>query len=293
MTFNGDVQYFQVTNNLVHDNNNIGIDAIGFEQVSHVLFTDQACDGLISGNQIYNISSATNPAYGGDRSADGLYVDGGTRIVIDGNLVHHCDIGLELASEHFGDTTSSVTARNNVIYDSKVVGVTIGGYDANRGGTTNCTIVNNTLYNNDRQQSGSGEFQIQYHATNNLFENNILDANAQGLLVNSFVKSSAPPAQMNHNLYFASGGVANEQWIWAGVSYTDFPTYVKKTGDDAASLAANPLFLGASQADFHIAKTSPAVNNGTLLGSLTVGTLDFFGSPRVQSTGLDIGAVEH
>jgi hypothetical protein len=32
--FNGNVQFFSVTNNIIHDNNNIGIDAIGFEGTS-------------------------------------------------------------------------------------------------------------------------------------------------------------------------------------------------------------------------------------------------------------------
>ncbi len=32
MTLNGNVTHFQITNNLVHDNNNIGIDIIGYER---------------------------------------------------------------------------------------------------------------------------------------------------------------------------------------------------------------------------------------------------------------------
>jgi hypothetical protein len=75
LTVDGNVQNWSITNNLIHDNNNIGIDAIGFEGVSPSTSTDQARDGLISGNTIYNITSYGNPAYGNSYSSDGIYCD--------------------------------------------------------------------------------------------------------------------------------------------------------------------------------------------------------------------------
>ena len=53
---------WSVTNNLIHDNNNIGIDAIGFEGVFPNSAYDQARNGEISGNIVYNITSNDNPA---------------------------------------------------------------------------------------------------------------------------------------------------------------------------------------------------------------------------------------
>jgi hypothetical protein len=76
MSLDGNVQYWTVSNNLIHDNNNIGIDAIGFEGVSPNSSTDQARDGSIVGNTVYNITSYGNPAYGSQYAADGIYVDG-------------------------------------------------------------------------------------------------------------------------------------------------------------------------------------------------------------------------
>ena len=293
VSIDGNVQYFQVTGNYVHDDNNIAVAAIGFEGVSPVVSTDQARDGLIAGNEVARISSATNPAYT-DKSADGLYVDGGTRIVIEGNRVHQADLGLELASEHPGRVTSDVVARDNVIYGCNVVGISIGGYNGSVGGTDHCLIVNNTLYGNDTGQTGTGEFQIQYHATNNLFENNAVYANAQGVFLNAFVKSSAPPAVLDHNLYYAPGGGASGvQWTWQGATYTDLPTYRAKTGNDGASPFADPQFKSLSVPDFHIAPTSPAVGAGQRLGSAVLGTFDFVGTPRVQNGTVDIGALEH
>jgi hypothetical protein len=88
MTVNGNVQYFDITNNTVHDNDNIGIVAIGYERTAPNGSVDQARDGSIAQNLVYNITSAKNPNYHGQLGADGIYVDGGTRIVIEQNVVY-------------------------------------------------------------------------------------------------------------------------------------------------------------------------------------------------------------
>ncbi len=83
---------------------------------------------VVSGNLVYNITSKGNPAYRNDESSDGIYVDGGTRILIEQNVMHDVDFGIELASEHKDRATSYITARNNLIYHSHTAGVSIGGY---------------------------------------------------------------------------------------------------------------------------------------------------------------------
>ena len=163
LVVNGNVTNFRITHNVVHDNNNIGIDIIGFERTAPDPAVDQARDGVVSGNLVYNITSRGNPAYGNDQSSDGIYVDGGTRVLIERNIIHHVDFGIELASEHRNRTTSYITARNNLIYSCNTAGVSVGGYGAERGGTDHCTVINNTLYGNDTSNTGSGEFQMQFN----------------------------------------------------------------------------------------------------------------------------------
>src|SRR5208282_4092121 len=80
----GNVTHFKITNNLVHDNDNIGIDAIGYEGVGPVGY-DEAMYGEISGNTIYNISGITNPGEGYEYDADGLYCDGCAYVTIERN----------------------------------------------------------------------------------------------------------------------------------------------------------------------------------------------------------------
>jgi hypothetical protein len=288
---NGNVENWSVTNNIIHDNNNIGFDAIGFEKVSPEPAYDQARDGEVSGNIVYNITSYDNPAYGKQYAADGIYVDGGTQIVIERNLVHNADLNLELASENYGKLTTYITARSNLIYNANAVGVSIGGYGAKRGGTNQCDIVNNTLFMNDTKSTGSGEFQIQYYATNNIFENNIVNATSQGLFLHSITDSESDPATSDYNLYYSSTGAAAGIWQWNKTKY-HFTKYQETTGQDAHSTFANPLFLSTTTPDLQVQPSSQAVDTGINLGAAAVGTLDFAGNPRVQGLDIDIGAYE-
>ncbi|WP_342752980.1 right-handed parallel beta-helix repeat-containing protein [Shouchella clausii] len=77
MAVNGNVDGFRIARNIVHDNNNIGIDIIGFEGTAPNPPQDQARNGVIEENHVYNNSTYGNPAYGDDYSAGGIYVDGG------------------------------------------------------------------------------------------------------------------------------------------------------------------------------------------------------------------------
>ncbi|MGA8686864.1 MAG: Ig-like domain repeat protein [Candidatus Sulfotelmatobacter sp.] len=296
----GNVTNFAITNNLVHDNDNIGIDAIGYEGVGPVGY-DEAMYGEIRGNTIYNISGIHNAGEGNSYDADGVYCDGCAYVTVEDNLIHNVDYGIEVASEHkicqstgteysssgtIGEGSSPcngryVTVRNNVVYDSNACAISIGGYANNVGGSAHVVIVNNTLYNNNTQNQ-AGEFQIQYHsgkAQANIFENNLVYAGAQNVWINSFVEPStsypAPPATLNRNLYYSAAGYAEGTSIfWAGASsYKSYSAYQSAAGEDANSLNANPLIvnLGSTPPDFDITAKSPAVNAGSTSLSCGVG----------------------
>lgn len=299
LTLNGNVQHFTVANNRIHDNNNIGIDVIGFEGTARPLGAmcgldpcDRARDGLITGNTVYNITSYGNPAYGNQYAADGIYVDGGTRVVIERNSIHHADLNVELASEHAGRTTSYVTVRNNLIYAGNANGISIGGYDARRGGTDHCTIVNNTLYGNDTKGTGSGEFQVQYYATNNVFKDNIVYAGAaQDLFINDYTASSSHPVDVDYNLYYSTDA-ANAQWVWQGRAYSGFSVFQAITHQDLNGVFADPQFRSLAKPDFDVLSSSPAVNSGLVLGFQINGRLDFAGNPRIVLGQINLGAYE-
>lgn len=294
MSLDGNVDGFLIANNLVHDDNNIGIGAIGFEKVSKNPAYDRARNGEIRGNSVYNITSYGNPDYGNQYAADGIYIDGGTQIVIEQNIVHNTDLGIEMASEHRNRLTSFVTARNNLLYFNNSNGISIGGYGKSRGGSENITILDNTLFSNDTRNTGSGEFQIQWYAQNNIFENNIVYAGPQGLMLHNFTTSEATPATLDYNLYYLPAGAAHAAFVWDHTRYVGYGTYTAATGQDAHSLFADPQFVDLNAPNLDISTASPAVNAGIVLPPDEIGTFDVAGNPRVGSNGkIAIGAYQH
>jgi hypothetical protein len=293
LVVNGNVTNFRITHNVVHDNNNIGIDVIGFERTAPDPAVDQARDGVVRGNLVYNITSRGNPAYGNDENSDGIYVDGGTRVLIEQNVIHDVDFGIELASEHKDRATSYITARNNLIYHGHTAGVSVGGYAPERGHTEHCTVVNNTLFDNDTSGTGSGEFQMQWNMADNIFANNIVYAGTRCLIAvnKSQVDKNQPPVAIDHNLYYCASGSKASTWGASSGIVTGFDNYVQSTGNDRHSRFIDPHFVDASAKDFHLRSDSPAISAGTIEG-VPVGELDLEGSPRVRSGNIDIGCYQ-
>jgi len=265
MVLNGNVENFVVSHNEVHDNDNIGIDFIGFEGECPTPALDQARDGVCTDNVVCNITSYGNPAYGTDRCADGIYVDGGKNIVIERNKVDDCDIAIELASEHRGKSTEGIVVRNNFASRSYQGNLELGGYAANKGNAVDCVLVNNTTY-----QGSGGEIVLQNNCHGITIKNNILVRTdpSVGYIV-QWGKNNTNVV-VNNNLYF--GGSTTSPGAWP---------------DDAA-LFVDPQLVNAYR-DLHIQSTSPAIDRGV---SVDAGSLDIDGQPRVQGLAIDLGADE-
>lgn len=288
VVFDGNINGFSVTGNVIHDNDNIAIDATGFYQVGPS-GRDQVHNGLIALNTVYNITSLKNPAYNG-YGADGIYCDGCAHVVIERNLVFNCDLNIEAASETRGHDASYVTIRNNVVYGGNLAGISIGGYSSDRGGSDHVTIVNNTLWNNNRANQG-GDFQIQFHATSNVFENNIVFAGTQGVMVNGLTNSTAAPVVADYNTYFTT---ATPQWWYEGVMHTTFASYQTASGQDKHSHFVNPGMVSVKVPySFDLLASSLARGAGSVsLGAAVYGTLDFAGNARTSGSAINAGAYQ-
>jgi hypothetical protein len=204
---------------------------------------------------------------------------------------------VEIASEHPGQFGSKVTVRNNLIYSNALSGLTIGGSSdqtdgKDTGGADSCTFVNNSFYGNDTTESGSGEFQIQHHAQNITFENNIVQAGSLNRFIIGETTTSIGPAA-DGNLYFSStAGASSGEWTLKNVPYTGFDKYRSGTKQEKSSAFADPQYRDVSKSDLRVAATSPAVDRGVSLPEATVGTKDFAGTARLQGQRIDIGAYE-
>lgn len=231
MAVNGNVDGFRIARNIVHDNNNIGIDIIGFEGTAPNPPQDQARNGVIEENHVYNSSSFGNPAYGEDYSAAGIYVDGGKAVKIIDNDVHHNDFGIELASEHASGATSNVEVSTNRIYNNHAAGITLGGYDEDRGRTENCIIKENELTENNAKHLGYGEINLAFDTRNNELRNNHIKANEDGrMITNEFTENEGNNVDYNH---YSSKNQA--YWIWKDEEFDDFGAYQTETGNDLHS----------------------------------------------------------
>jgi hypothetical protein len=274
MTTNGNTQNFTIENNVVHDNSNIGIAALGGEGVAPA--HDYASNGTIRGNTVYNIYSSSQlnqpwDVYGGTcNCADGIYLDGSDSIIVERNLVHHVDWGTETTGEKAGQNTTNITVRNNLFCSNRSAGMGIGG-QGNPGGAANITVVNNTFYNNDTSNAGNGTLSLGKSISGYVkFNNNIVYTSAGGQTTTG--QTSTSGLSFDYNLYY--GGVS--------------------PFSEAHSLNSNPQLVNptATPPNLDTQSGSPARDAGTNLGSAVVGTVDYAGNPRVQGI-IDMGAYEH
>lgn len=324
VVLNGNVSNFLVTQNHVYDCNNIGIDFIGYEG-SAPAAVDRARNGICSENLVHDINSAYNPGYGGnfttgggDESAAGIYVDGGTHIVIERNEVFACNFGIELASEHALGFTDYISMRNNLLHHNRGPGIIMGGYDSNRGTTRFCSVSNNTLYRNDTELTYGGQIALQFYLAENTFTNNILWANAttQQMIIH-YVEGGTVAQRafdtatntFDYNLYYStseaadiefglnltgSGGDAGNQ------SYNGLTAWRTITGSDTHSSFEDPQFTvvtpnaTSTASDFKLTASSGARDSGAPSRNFTPasGEKDFFGASRVANGRVDIGMHE-
>ncbi|HEU4675056.1 MAG TPA: right-handed parallel beta-helix repeat-containing protein [Motilibacteraceae bacterium] len=254
---NGNVTGWRITGNHIHDNDNIGIDAIGFEPTltGRWRYTqrNRARDGVIAGNVVQRIRSRGNPAYWEDGSwcdcADGIYIDGGSHIRVARNRVADSDIGIEVAAENPRGTADHVTVLRNRVTGSLFTGITTGGYcngaDDCGGvetGTSHDNVFSwNRLRNNNRADDGSPELLVQFYAYRNTFTHNTLVAtNSDHVLYGTVPGGTGVPGKpgnhSDHNHFRARGaGPAAMEFGWRGVSYTGAGHYVRATGQDRHS----------------------------------------------------------
>jgi parallel beta-helix repeat protein len=320
LVLNGNVTNFTVSRNHVHDCNNIGIDLIGYEGSAPAGF-DRARDGVVRENLVHGIDSAFNPGYGGnftsgggDRSAAGIYIDGGTNITVERNRVYGCNFGIELASENAAGFTDQIRLLNNLLHHNLGPGLIMGGYDHLRGKTRLCEVRNNTLFRNDSLLTYGGQITLQFYLENNVFKNNFVWANATSKQMIIHYVEGGTAAQrafgtgnvFDSNVYFCEGNEADIEFglnptgsggSQGNKSYNGLAAWRVAVGSEANSAFNNPGFVvpvpsnTPAAADFKLSATSFCHDRGDLAAP-PAGEKDFFGGSRLANGRTDIGAHE-
>jgi parallel beta-helix repeat protein len=269
LVINGNVKRFEISENKVHDVNNIGIDIIGGEAWLSRAYPE---DGLIA----RNVVTRANSSY--DGSAACIYVDGASRLTLEQNTVSECDFGIEIGAENRGTVVRDVVVRNNFVFRNYRGGIIFGGYDSGRGRVRASRFVHNSLYKNGRPGektrhgyvgSANGEIIVQYADDCELSNNILYGVRQSAETVASWGKSSG--MRWLRNLHFREGGGVRPP---------------KETG----SLLADPRFVNPDSGDLHLRVDSPA--RDVVNADQFAGTVDIDGQPRAVGKA-DIGADEH
>lgn len=256
LVLNGNIDGFKIENNVVRRSNNIGIDLIGFEGISNDKKMDYVRNGVVKNNQVYEISSYGNPAYGENYSAGGIYVDGGKNITIENNTLYKNDIGIEVTSEHANQYADNIKVLNNTVYNNFFTGISIGGYDEERGGTKNSIISHNIIYRNDTMELNGGQLLLQYDTQNNVIEKNILTAGSSRIFIANYFTSNKKN-RLARNVFHKEKG-ENGIWIWKDKEYDSFEKFTNASNSDATSSYLDPQYKNMDKYDFRLEKDSPA-----------------------------------
>ena len=233
IVLNGNVDGFNVTQNLVHDVNNIGIDFIGGEDWVNKDRSKVARNGVCSGNTVYRCRST----YGGGYAA-GIYVDGGQNIVIENNSVTQCDLGIEIGAENRGTVTSGIIVRKNTLYLNDKAGLVFGGYENGAGRVKKCRFEGNIVYRNDQHRKDqNGELWIQF-AEDNVITGNVFWGGKESPIIN--VDKGAGANVLSGNQHYSDAGAADAYYNWRETDVDGFQAWQAASGQDRDSTFSQP-----------------------------------------------------
>lgn len=284
IVLNGNVYGFLVTNNYVHDVNNIGIDFIGGEGVSPDPATDVTRDGLVAGNRV----TRARFKFGG-RDAAGIYVDGARNIVVERNVLWRNDVGIEVNAIQPQMVATGIVVRNNFVANNNRAGIWVGGSDPLTGSVQNSLITGNTVVRNDLQRSGNGEIRLSV-ASNIRVVNNIVVGRRGTALLNESGLAQANTS--NYNLFFSPGGPGAALFAWGGIARRGLDAHRAARLQEPNSLFTDPLLQKRGGPNLRLRPGSPAINAGDPAFAAAPGEADVDGQARVQGARVDLGADE-
>ncbi|MDD2611453.1 MAG: right-handed parallel beta-helix repeat-containing protein [Bacteroidales bacterium] len=295
LTINGYVDGFEIRNNKVYNGENIGIVAAGGYSANSIPAYNYARNGIIADNEVFDMDGKKGPipAYSEHNGAIGIYVDGARNIIVERNKVHDCGRGIGIVSETDHFPTQECIVRNNFVFNCSLAGISLGGYIGYTGGGTNqCYVINNTIYQNNRDlgyfDEVEGEIRLTENCSNNVIQNNIIYARPENNVCIHKYTSTGSNNQINYNLYYSTGTV---RWIWNGTEYTNFDEWKSACDGDRSSMnEKNPLFVNTTIPDLHIQTLSPAKNAGMPFSTEINGQTDIDGQPRIVNNQISMGA---
>ncbi len=251
LTVLGQVEYFQVTNNRVHDNDFIGLDIIGHQRGSFSVFGINR-HGRVANNICYR---------NGVRKewASSLYVDGAEYLIVENNIVYgNYGLGITISQETVESTADHVIVRNNFSWNNKRGGM-LGS--SNRGTVRDSVFVHNTI--------GKAQVETEFFigkATNWRIKNNIFFETGSAPYVYKDISNMTSSWEFDYNCYTMNGKYIS----MAGRTYNSFSAYQSGSGKDPHSISvSDPKLVDPDHQNFDLQADSPCKDAGGFLTHTT------------------------
>ncbi|NHZ86498.1 MAG: DUF5011 domain-containing protein, partial [Planctomycetia bacterium] len=257
LTIVGNVNYFKVINNIVHDNDFIGIDIIGHQEGQWSAFGMNKY-GYVANNISYN--------NGLQREwASGLYVDGADHLIVENNIVYDNNgPGIVVSQETKESTTDNVIVRFNTSWNNHYSSI---GSHPSTGGSVNDTVYVHNTSNGSKNNEPEIIFGL---GENNRIKNNIFIATSRAFS-GGISGMNTSSWEIDYNCYIPM--VSNLLTISDGHnSYEDFEQYQILTEKDLHSLnIENGYFADIINHDYRLTDQSPCIDQGGFLTTTILG----------------------
>lgn len=242
-----------ISNNIIKNTGNIGIDIAGNYGYCSDPSLDFARNTVVSGNTVSNCVSPFAVSYG-------IYTDGSQYTTVSGNTVTGCSGGVEVGSENVPSSdayaTAHITVTDNILTDNTYCSIAVGGYQTGLGSCNDINVTNNTCV----MHGNTGSVLTVSKAngvtiTGNTFQD--FDASTTRRVVNGGMSSSyTKNITMEDNVFYAP----SPRFKWYGTYYYSFDEFnavaggktgvysadAKKASTDASSSASSAASSASS-----------------------------------------------
>lgn len=202
----------------------------------------------------YNATRYFNSSGVYQRLAPGIDIRSNNNI-ISGNVSHHNDdSGIQVWSGATGNLVVNNSTFNNIGYPNSQAGdhgIDISNAPGNR-------VIGNTVYNNR-----TAGINVEGTSTGTTIANNIaVDNGLSGGRTGGNIRvtsTSVSGTTSDYNLVYNTSG-SGTVVVWNSTGYSSL-TSLRKTGQEAHGLQADPIWVSADTGDFHLTAASPAIDS--------------------------------
>jgi parallel beta-helix repeat protein len=313
ITVTGNVDGFTIENNVVHEIANIGIVAAGNYFTGAPNNLNQARNGIIRKNEVFNCMS-------GIAISAGIYLDGAINCIVEQNKTYQNGAGISVGSEQSLLTGSNASTgniiRNNLVFANALTGISWG---TNNPANTifNSSVLNNSFYKNRTGANINGIIAVGGTPVNLLADNfggevlllNLNGANMQNNILYPSIGKRAMVAlstytatnfSANYNVYYHDDLAPlidltgnNFNGITTTNSFGSLTAFNAATGLEANSVFGEPSFINPALQNFLSTNVALQIDKGnTVYNATQNGLTDFAGNARVFNSRMDAGAYE-